>query len=148
MDCPDSQSYLTDIGTYRLAVNDFQTTVEVVELPVLLTIESVEWHAIGADDDLRYIPYIIVYALNTGEDEYPLDYWELTVDGEIVDSIIRTQMSTITELIAYSEGRVILKPNGVHALDENGLDIKLSKLVLRDQPAEGYNGGILGSVVV
>jgi hypothetical protein len=55
-------------------------------------------------------------------------------------------MSTIDELAAYAEGRVVLKPNGVHALDENGLDISISELRLRDTPTDEYYGALLGLV--
>ena len=147
-DCDGAQSYLSDIGRYRLMVNDFQTMVEVVESPVLLRIESINWYGTGLEEDRRYIPSITVYVVNMGDGEYPLDHWVLVVDGEIVTDIERTDMSTIEELSAYSEGQVILEINGVYSSDENGGDIKMSKLWLRDEPAEGYYGGILGLIRV
>ena len=147
-DCDGTQSYLSDIGRYRLAVNDFETMVEVVESPVLLRIESITWHEAGLEEDQRYIPSITVYLVNMGDGEYPLDYWELMVDGEIVTDIAPSGMSTAEKLSAYGEGQVVLTINGIYSSDENGRDVKLSTLWLRDQPSEGYYGGILGSIKI
>ena len=147
-DCPGRQSYLSEVGEYRIAVNDFETTLDVIDLPVMLLVESIEWYEIGSEDSPRYTPRIIVYVVNTGDAVLPLDYWELDVNGELVTNIVRTQMSTIDELAPFAEGRVVLKPNGVHALDENGVDIRISELRLRDTPTDDYRGGILGLVTL
>ncbi len=147
-DCPGMQSYLSEVGEYRIAVNDFETTLDVVDLPVVLLVESIEWYESGSEDSPQYTPHIIVYVVNTGNTVLPLDYWELEVNGELVTNIVRTQMSTIDELAPFAEGRVVLIPTGVFSMDENGLDIRISELRLRDTPTDDYSGGILGLVTL
>jgi hypothetical protein len=143
-----NRSYLSEIGEYRLGVNGFETTVDVVELPVLLRVELIEWYETEFEDKLVYVPNIVVYVVNTGDAMLPLDYWELDVNGELVTNIARIQESTIDELAPFAEGRVVLVPSGVFSMDENGLDITISELRLRDIPTDEYRGGILGLVTL
>lgn len=147
-DCVDGQSYLAEPGSYTLAVNDFEIVIEVLDPPVELTIEGIEWQETGSLDYPRYVPYVSVYVVNTCDERFPVDSWEFIIMDQVCSNVVVTKFSTLSVLEPFAEGRIVLKPNGVFSLTEDGSDIDLQVLRLRNQSQKGLQGCVLGETEI